>query len=39
LRNRLDNLSDPRYALVRLARLIHWKRCDEAFGELCADKG
>jgi transposase, IS5 family len=33
-RNGLDNLIDKRHELVRLARLIDWKRFDEAFGSL-----
>jgi IS5 family transposase len=38
-RNRLDNLVDMRHELVRLSGLIDWKRFDEAFGELYAEKG
>jgi IS5 family transposase len=38
-RNRLDNLIDMRHELVRLAGLIEWKRFDEAFGILYAEKG
>ena len=38
-RNRLDNMIDMRHELVRLARLIDWKRFDEAFGGLYAEKG
>jgi IS5 family transposase len=30
---------DMRHELVRLARLIDWKRFDEAFGALYAEKG
>jgi transposase, IS5 family len=37
--NRFDNMIDMRHALVRLAGLIDWKRFDEAFGGLCAEKG
>jgi transposase, IS5 family len=38
-RNRLDNIIDMRHELVRLAGLIDWKRFDEAFGGLYAEKG
>ena len=38
-RNRLDALIDMRHELVRLAGLIDWKRFDEAFGDLYAEKG
>jgi IS5 family transposase len=38
-RNRLDNLVDMRHELVWLSGLIDWKRFDEAFGELYAEKG
>ncbi len=38
-RNRLDNMIDMRHELVRLAGLIEWKRFDEAFGSLYAEKG
>ena len=38
-RNRLDNMIDMRHELVRLAGLIEWKRFDEAFGALYAEKG
>jgi transposase, IS5 family len=38
-RNRLDNMIDMRHELVRLAGLIDWKRFDEAFGGLYAEKG
>jgi IS5 family transposase len=37
-RSRLDNMIDMRHKLVRLARLIDWKRFDEAFGGLYAEK-
>jgi transposase, IS5 family len=37
-RNRLDNMIDMRHELVRLAGLIEWKRFDEAFGTLYAEK-
>ena len=37
-RNRLDNMIDMRHELVRLAGLIDWKRFDEAFGGLYAEK-
>ena len=37
-RNRLDNMNDMRHELVRLARLIDWKRFDAAFGDLYAEK-
>jgi IS5 family transposase len=33
-RNRLDNMIDMRHELVRLAKLIDWKRFDEAFDGL-----
>src|ERR1039457_3818168 len=38
-RHRLDNMIDMRHELVRLAGLIDWKRFDEAFGGLYAEKG
>jgi hypothetical protein len=38
-RNRLDNLIDMRHELARLAGLIDWKRFDEAFGGLYAERG
>ncbi len=38
-RNRLDALIDMRHELVRLAGLIDWRRFDEAFGALYAEKG
>jgi IS5 family transposase len=38
-RNRLDAMIDMRHELVRLAALIEWKRFDEAFGGLYAEKG
>ena len=38
-RNRLDNMIDMRHELVRLAGLIDWRRFDEAFGTLYAEKG
>src|ERR1700731_4165365 len=38
-RNRLDNMIDMRHEFVRLTKLIDWKRFDEAFGDLCAEKG
>jgi len=38
-RNRLDNMIDMRHELARLAGLIDWKRFDEAFGPLYAEKG
>jgi IS5 family transposase len=38
-RNRLENMIDMRHELVRLAELIDWKRFDEAFGGLYAEKG
>ena len=38
-RNRLDNMIDMRHELVRLAGLIDWRRFDEAFGSLYAEKG
>ena len=38
-RNRLENMIDMRHELVRLAGLIDWKRFDDAFGSLYAEKG
>ena len=38
-RNQLDNMIDMRHELVRLAGLIDWRRFDEAFGTLYAEKG
>ena len=38
-RNRLDSLIDMRHEFVRLSGLIDWKRFDEAFGALYAEKG
>src|ERR1700724_2538269 len=38
-RNRLDNMIDMRHEFVRLTKLIDWKRFDEAFGDLYAEKG
>ncbi len=38
-RNRLENMIDMRHELVRLAELIDWKRFDDAFGGLYAEKG
>jgi len=38
-RNRLDNMIDMRHELARLAGLIDWRRFDEAFGGLYAEKG
>lgn len=38
-RNRLDNMIDMRHELVRLTGLIEWKRFEEAFGTLYAEKG
>ena len=38
-RNRLDSLIDSATKPVRLSGLIDWKRFDEAFGELYAEKG
>lgn len=38
-RNRLDNMIDMRHELVRLTGLIDWKRFDDAFGGLYAEKG
>src|SRR5215218_5170313 len=37
LRTRLENLVDPRHALVRLAGLIDWGRFEAAFGPLYTD--
>lgn len=37
--NRLDNMIDMRHELARLAGLIDWRRFDEAFGGLYAEKG
>lgn len=36
-RTRLENLVDPRHALVRLARLIDWGRFEAEFGPLYTD--
>jgi transposase, IS5 family len=36
-RARLDNLVDPRHPLVRLAKLIDWRRFEDAFGPLYKD--
>ena len=36
-RARLENLVDPRRALVRLAGLIEWERFETAFGPLYTD--
>jgi IS5 family transposase len=38
-RNRLENMIDMRHELARLAGLIDWKRFDDAFGGLYAEKG
>ena len=38
-RNRLENMIDMRHELVRLAGLIDWKRFDDVFGSLYAEKG
>ena len=38
-RARLENLVDPRHALVRLAGLIDWGRFEAAFGPLYMDGG
>ena len=38
-RNRLDNVIDNRHEFVRLSGLIDWKRFDEAFGALYAQRG
>ncbi len=38
-RNPIDNIIDMRHKLFRLAGLIDWKRFDEAFGGLYAEKG
>src|SRR5277367_3110296 len=38
-RSRLDAMIDIRHELVRLAGLIDWKRFDDAFGTLYAEKG
>ena len=38
-RARLENLVDPRHALVRLAGLIDWGRFEAAFGALYTDGG
>ena len=38
-RARLENLVDPRHALVRLAGLIDWRRFEAAFGALYTDGG
>jgi IS5 family transposase len=36
-RSRLENIVDARHPLVRLAKLIDWRRFDEAFGALYKD--
>jgi IS5 family transposase len=36
-RSRLETIVDPRHPLVRLAKLIDWRRFDEAFGALYTD--
>jgi IS5 family transposase len=36
-RSRLENLVDPRHPLVRLAKLIDWRRFDAAFGALYSE--
>ena len=38
-RARLENLVDPRHALVRLARLIDWRRFEAEFEALYTDGG
>ena len=38
-RARLENLVDPRHALVRLAGLIDWGRFEAKFGALYTDGG
>jgi IS5 family transposase len=38
-RARLENLVDPRHALVRLAELIDWRRFEAEFGALYTDGG
>ena len=38
-RSRLENMIDMRHELVLLAGLIDWKRFDETFGGLYAEKG
>ena len=38
-RARLENLADPRHALVRLAGLIDWGRFEAEFGALYTDGG
>ncbi len=38
-RARLENLVDPRHALVRLAGLIDWGRFEAEFGALYTDGG
>src|ERR1700731_2543726 len=37
--NRFDNMIDMRHEFVRLTKLIDWKRFDDAFGDLYAEKG
>ena len=37
-RSRLENIVDARHPLVRLAKLIDWRRFDEAFGALYTEK-
>lgn len=36
-RSRLESIVDLRHPLVRLAKLIDWRRFDEAFGALYKD--
>jgi transposase, IS5 family len=36
-RSRLENIVDTRHPLIRLAKLIDWRRFDEAFGALYKD--
>lgn len=38
-RNRLDDIIDMRHELAPVAGLIDWKRFEEAFGSLYAEKG
>ena len=36
-RSRLETIVDARHPLVRLAKLIDWRRFDEAFGAVYTD--
>jgi IS5 family transposase len=38
-RSQLDAMIDMEHALVKLAGLIDWSRCDEAYGRFYHEKG